>query len=158
MLIRPPKDAVMSLLTLELETHAIDCCDFHLVKLSLIKYLINWIDFYKRVIPYHDKYIIGIFDEVTKDFGDIIVKINQRFNTNFEVFIHTEKKVKEIHTQLGFHSGPSTKRQSLKRMAIEHFEDEEIKHLLAKAEDIYYRFERLAKANSIRVSKVKTYC
>ncbi len=155
LLIRQPVDAVISLLSLELQTHNISYSERDLLELSLKKYLINWIAFYQQVKPYYNDYIIGLFDEVTKDFGAVIKKVNQRFKTDFNLFLHTEESVKLIHEQVGFHAGPSQKRQYLKPILIKHLDSDEMKLLIYKAEGIYREFEMLAKANSIEKTKLK---
>lgn len=158
LLIRQPADAVISLLSLELETHNVSYLGQDLLKLSLKKYLTNWIAFYRQVKPYYKHYVIGLFDEVTKDFGAIIEKVNQRFETDFNLFLHTKTNVKIIHNQAGFHAGPSKQRQYLKSILIKHLESDEIKLLIKEAEAIYREFEVLAKANSIIKEKVEISC
>lgn len=39
--------------------------------------------YYESLLPYHDGFVIGDFDEVIGDFGRVIDRINQRFGTDF---------------------------------------------------------------------------
>lgn len=159
LLIRQPKDAVLSLLTLEIETNVIDFVDRDLVKLSLQKYLVNWIDFYTRTMPYRRNYVIGLFDEVTTDFGAIIERINHRFNTEFDFFVHTKQKAKEIHDGLGFHAGPSWNRQVFKKNILPYIaEDRKLNLLIKEAEAIYKQFEIMAQDDLVKFSKMRSKC
>jgi len=145
LLIRQPADAIISLKSLELETSYLFGLDCPGWGGSLKSYLKAWISFYLQVLPYKYYYVIGLFNEVTNDFYRVIERLNQRFNTNFIGFNHTSENVKDIHEQVGFHSGPSEKREYLKDFFIKEIEEENLIPLLLKAEAIYQEFEILAK-------------
>ncbi|MGA9378498.1 MAG: hypothetical protein WBV73_06975 [Phormidium sp.] len=145
LLIREPADAIISLKSLELEISYRFNVDYPGWGACLKSYLKAWIKFYLQVLPYRENYVIGLFDEVTNDFGAIIEQINQRFQTNFAIFKHTKESVKTIHKVVGFHSGPSEKREYLKDFFIKDIEEDNLIPLLLKAEDIYREFEILAK-------------
>ena len=81
-LIRRPEDAVLSLLVREPHLSA---------KQALIEYI--W--FYERISLYSSNFILATFDEVTKDFGLVIQKVNVHFGTSFSIFKHTEENVKK---------------------------------------------------------------
>lgn len=144
-LIREPIEAIISLKSLELEITYRFNVEYSGWGACLKSYLKAWIKFYLQILPYSENYVIGLFDEVTNDFGAIIERINQRFQTNFAIFKHTERNVKRIHKMVGFHSGPSEKREYLKDLFIKEIEEDHLIPLLLKAEEIYREFEILAK-------------
>ncbi|MFB2898323.1 hypothetical protein ACE1CI_35855 [Aerosakkonemataceae cyanobacterium BLCC-F50] len=144
-LIRQPADAIISLKSLELEISYRFNVDYPGWGASVRSYLKAWVNFYLQILPYKENYVIGLFDEVTNDFGAIIEQINQHFHTNFAGFKHTEKDVQIIHEMVGFHSGPSEKREYLKDLFIKEIEEDNLIPLLLKAEAIYQEFELLAK-------------
>jgi hypothetical protein len=39
--------------------------------------------YYESLLPHHEGFIIGVFDEVIRDFGRVIDRINQRFGSQF---------------------------------------------------------------------------
>lgn len=90
-----------------------------------------------------------MFEEVTKDFGAIINKINQRFNTNFATFEHTEENVRKVFEARGFHAGYSNRREEVKPLLRKEFDEEfekpdTFKLLVSKAEAMYQQFKLLA--------------
>lgn len=145
LLIRQPEDAIISLKSLELEISYRFNVDYPGWGASLKSYLKAWINFYLQVLPYKEHYVIGLFDEVTTDFGIIIEQLNQHFCKNFANFKHTKENVKIIHKIVGFHSGPSEKREYLKKLFIKEIEEDNLIPLLLQAEEIYREFEMLAK-------------
>lgn len=144
-LIRQPAEAVISLKSLEFEISDRFQVDRAGWGVGLKSYLKAWINFYLKVLPYRENYVIGLFDEVTTDFGLIIEQINERFQTDFKIFNHTKENVKTLHEIVGFHSGPSVKRDSLKELLTKEIKADNLRPLLVKAEDIYREFEILAK-------------
>ena len=46
--------------------------------------------------PCRDKFIVGRFEEVTTDFGEVIRRVNARFGTNFKLFEHTEENLRKV--------------------------------------------------------------
>lgn len=118
-LIRKPRDAVLSLLVRE-------------PHISAEQALKDYIRFYRTVVPYRDKFVVGRFEEVTTKFGKVIRRVNARFGTNFKPFEHTEENlqkvfqiVEEMHKEAqGLREvkeeavgRPSAKREMLKKKA-----------------------------------------
>jgi hypothetical protein len=52
-----------------------------------------WIRFYTRILEYRPKFVLGLFDDVVRDFGPVIREINERFGTAFREFDHTPENV-----------------------------------------------------------------
>lgn len=144
LLIRPPVDTVLSLRSLNFQTTE-KLGSYHPVLDASIKtYLIQWIRFYARVKPFHDDYVIGLFDEVTSDFTAVIDRVNRRFSTSFELFDHTPGNVRAVHAMQGYHAGPSVRREDLKQRAKQELETAHCESLIAEANTLYQEFVQLA--------------
>src|SRR5215211_7972544 len=78
-LIRKPKDAVLSFAIRD--------------PISVDQALRYYLSFYETVEGYRDAYVLGLFEEVTEDFGEVIRRINDRFGTTFSPFSHDERNV-----------------------------------------------------------------
>jgi len=72
--------------------------------------------FYSCLLPYGDGIVVGDFEEVTRDFGAVVRRLNARFGTSFRELPPTEAAVREClevvrhrgrssPVQLGFESG-----------------------------------------------------
>ena len=85
-LIREPKDAVISWVVRDPQP----------VSLALRHY----ISFYETVVDYRDAYILGRFEEVTGDYGAVIDRVNDRFETRFSPFHHTEENVGRVFDRI----------------------------------------------------------
>jgi hypothetical protein len=59
-----------------------------------------YIRYYKTIAPYHDKYLLSTFEEVTSDFGAVMADVNRKFGTHFGVFEHSEENVKACFSQM----------------------------------------------------------
>src|SRR3712207_7413097 len=81
-LIRKPKDAVLSFVIRD--------------PISVDLALKYYISFYKTVEKYRDAYVLGLFEEVTEDFGQVIKRINDKFGTTFSLFRHDEENVSKV--------------------------------------------------------------
>jgi hypothetical protein len=55
--------------------------------------LANWVRFYEHVIPCRDRVVMAGFEQVTTDFGRVIREVNERFDTRFAEFEHTDPNV-----------------------------------------------------------------
>ena len=58
--------------------------------------LTNWSLFHERVLPYRDQFVLGDFREVTTDYGNVIRAVNDRFQTAFVPFEHTDANVQTV--------------------------------------------------------------
>jgi hypothetical protein len=109
LLIRDPQGAVLSQLVREPDVALRDA-------------LVAYCRFYTCLLPYHDAFVVGEFEDVTRDFGSVTRRINERFGTDFASFVHTEASKRECmeliklrgtlsETLLGFESGVVTLEQ-----------------------------------------------
>jgi hypothetical protein len=61
--------------------------------ISVDQALRYYLSFYETVEEYRDAYVLGLFEEITEDFGEVIRRINDRFETTFSPFTHDERNV-----------------------------------------------------------------
>jgi hypothetical protein len=118
-LIREPKEAILSQLVRE-------------PRVALADALVGYARYYERVMPYTPYLVVADFDEVTRDFGAVVRRINARFGTTFVPFEPTEANVRTClelirerpslsPTLLGFESGTV----SISEWRASHHEDPE---------------------------------
>jgi len=138
-LIRKPKDAVLSFAIRD--------------PISVDQALRYYLSFYETVEEYRDAYILGLFEEVTEDLGEVIRRINDRFGTAFSPFSHNERNVEgvfariEINSRKRFRetslenkvSRPFASREKLKREVGYELEDPKHRDLISRAETVYDR-------------------
>lgn len=83
LLIRDPIDAAVSLAIRE-QTE------------SMGELLNSYVRFYDPLIEYVPSLVIGSFEDVTTDYGEVIERVNAKYHTNFSVFDHTESNVEAV--------------------------------------------------------------
>ena len=138
-LIRRPKDAVLSLVIRD--------------PISVDQALRYYISFYETAEKYRDAYVLGLFEEVTEDFGEVTKRMNDKFGTTFSLFRHDEENVNKLfagmETQARKRYGetlwerkvqrPSATRDRIKHEIEYDLENPKRKRLIAKAEAVYNR-------------------
>lgn len=139
-LIRRPRDAVLSVLV-------------RAPHISVKQALKDYILFYRTILPFKDRYVVGRFEEVASDFGRIVCQLNARFGTNFKPFEHTKENLEKVfqiieemdkqdtglsQVQEETVARPSVKREKLKKMAEEKLKGPKAQQLLLEAERVYY--------------------
>ncbi len=141
-LIRKPKDAVLSFAIRD--------------PISVDQALRYYLSFYETIEEYRDAYVLGLFEEVTGDFGGVIRRINDRFGTTFSVFRHDERNVDAVFARLERNSKkrfgetswenkvsrPFASREKLKREVVYELEDPKRRDLISRAETVYDRLTR----------------
>lgn len=137
-LIRNPSDAIISLKSLYIEaTYDGKKTDPQIP----IKYLIKWyIRFYKNLIKHKDKIVIADFNDIITDYTTVIKKINDKYNSNFKLFIHTENNVEKIFSISGTHLSPSEIRNKIKEEVRNEYYSDKNESYRRQAEDIYKKF------------------
>lgn len=138
-LIRKPRDAVLSLTIRD--------------PISVDQALRYYISFYETAEKYRDAYVLGLFEEVTSDFGRVIERVNDRFGTTFSLFNHDEENVNELFAGMEAQARkqygktllerkvqrPSADRQKVKREIEYELESPKRSKLIAEAEAVYGR-------------------
>lgn len=98
----------------------------------------RYIRFYEKVLPWSDSFVVGHFPEVTKDFGEIIRRINRKFGTSFVVFEHTDDSAAEVKGRAS-HIGPQANRELIKSVIREKFRLQTSSKLKEEADIVYRR-------------------
>jgi hypothetical protein len=138
-LIRRPKDAVLSLAIRD--------------PISVDQALRYYISFYETAEQYRESYVLGLFEDVTGDFGQVIKRLNDKFGTTFSLFRHNEESVNELfagmETQARKKYGetlwerkvqrPAATREKIKDEIEYESENPRRKKLIERAEAVYDR-------------------
>lgn len=138
-LIRRPRDAVLSFALWD--------------PISVDQALKYYVSFYETSEKYRDAYVLGLFEEITRDFGQVIQRINDKFGTTFSLFRHDEGNVGTVFADMDtyakerfgekqwerkvFH--PTGVKERMKREIEHELENPKRKKLIAEAEAVYNR-------------------
>jgi hypothetical protein len=142
LLIRKPKDAVLSLVIRD--------------PISVDQALRYYISFYETSEKYRDAYVLGLFEEVTEDFGQVIKRMNDKFGTTFSLFHHDEENVSKLFSGMEAHARkkygetlwerkvqrPAAARERIKDEIEYDLENPRRKKLIARAEAVYDRLTK----------------
>lgn len=141
-LVRPPEDAVISLLIRE-------------PSISPAQGLRDYFRYYEAIRPCRPAFVIGRFEDVTSAYGGVIARVNARFSTSFDVFEHSPENTAAVFGRIeGLDRAdtglptvtettvarPSRARQLLKARFQETLHAPALLPLLARAQDIYADF------------------
>lgn len=85
-LIRHPVDAISSLLI----RHPGNALD----------YAKRYIKFYSNVLRIREQVVLADFSQVIEDFGVVIGKVNEKFSTDFKIFVHSKENVEAVFHQI----------------------------------------------------------
>ena len=138
-LIRRPKDAVLSFAIRD--------------PISVEQALRYYLSFYETVEDYSDAYVLGTFEEVTGDFGRVILRLNDRFGTSFSPFRHNERNVEAVLARVQRNSKrkfgevhwenkaslPVVAREETKRELERELKRPEVERTLLRSEAVYDR-------------------
>ena len=146
--VRKPDDAVLSLVIRE---------PFVSIEEALRDYRL----FHERIFPYAYGYVVATFEEVTSDFGKVILRVNEKFGTKFVPFVHTEENVERCFRLIEKWdmedtgrsevteptvARPSEVRERLKNELRKLFHMEENAAALEEARETYRRFLEAAQS------------
>jgi hypothetical protein len=151
-LVRPPRDAVLSYLVRRPTLTPYD---------GLLEYL----DFYRTAWPARDGFVVGLFDRVTSDFGAVLDEVNERFGTSFRRFEPTpenearafglveemnrlESGGKVLETHVGRPSGERARRKQELQALLDR---PRTAAKLREADLLYERYVQLAARNRPRL-------
>jgi hypothetical protein len=147
LVIRNPEDAIISFL-------------IYSPRLSFHEVLLGYCYFHEPLIKFVDQIVVGTFEEVTTDFGQIIDKVNHRWGRHFELFEHSQenenkcfeladqdrliknssrhknKKTTAILTRAT--SRPSMQRHQLKQKLLNSYFDNRYRALRLRADAAYH--------------------
>jgi hypothetical protein len=146
-LVRPPAEAVASYLIRREGLRAEDA-------------LVEYVDFYRTAWSARDAFVVGLFDEVTRDFGAVLDRVNERFGTSFvryEATPENEAAAFELVEEMNrlecrgevveSHVGrPSAERDHRKVKVAASLRRPRAARLLERAQDLYRQYAALAGA------------
>ena len=122
--------------------------------------LLEYLDTYRSAWPARDAFVVGLFEEVTEDFGSVVAAVNEKFGTAFVPYDATPENreaafaiVEEMNRRecrgevVETHVGrPSAARADAAHRVAEQMADPAVQPLLAEAEALYERYAGLAAA------------
>jgi hypothetical protein len=111
----------------------------------------HYVSFYETAAEYRGSFVVGFFEEVTRDYGAVLERVNARFGTGFSPFVHSEDNVKRVFDRIEeLHRAkrggrldekqiahPSAVKAGLKDALKKELEAPEVKKLTARAEAVY---------------------
>jgi hypothetical protein len=138
-LIRRPRDAVLSFAVWD--------------PISVDQALKYYVSFYETCEKYRDAFVLGRFEEVTEDFGQVIKRINDKFGTTFSLFRHEQDNVGKLFADMETYARtkyggtiwerklhrPSAVKDRMKHEIEHDLENPKQKSLIAEAEAVYDR-------------------
>ncbi|MFT4697410.1 MAG: hypothetical protein ACI9SJ_000533 [Flavobacteriaceae bacterium] len=134
LLIRNPFDCVVSYMALLAQAVGFEKIN----KGYNIEWLLkDYVLFYKKLLPYKDKVVVGVFSDVLTDYGNVINEVNNKFNTKFELFEHSQENVNKVFSSSKSHLSPSGKREDVKNSFVEQMEQLKSTRLFEEAESLY---------------------
>ncbi len=119
----------------------------------------GWLRFYAPLQRHLERLVVGLFDEVTKDFGVVIERVNERFGTEFVPFEHTEQNVRKVwetidrdyRARVGegaefdrIVARPSAGREELRRKVTELYSAPKLQRDRARLRNLWERFSSAA--------------
>lgn len=148
-LVRPPRDAVLSYLVRRDTLTPHDA-------------VLEYMDFYRTAWPVRAGFVIGLFERVVNDFGAVLDEVNERFGTSFRRYEPTPdneamafRRVEELNRLesggevLETHVGrPSDERAQRKDELRARLELPRTASRLRAAEQLYEQYARLARERS----------
>jgi len=138
-LIRRPRDAVLSFALWN--------------PISVDQALRYYRSFYETSEKYRDAFVLGLFEEITEDFGQVIKRMNDKFETKFSSFRHDEENVGRVFADMDTYARktysetqwerkvhhPSAVKERMKHDIEFELENPKRKRLIAEAEAVYNR-------------------
>lgn len=129
-------------------------------RISMAQILRGYCRFYETVRPSVDigrGFEVGLFEQVTSDFGLVIERLNERFGSNFAKFEHTPENVEacfkleeeyyiQRHGQV-YERGiarPSEWRNAAKARLVHEYDKPKLAPLRERAEELFLNYVRLA--------------
>jgi hypothetical protein len=111
----------------------------------------HYISFYEKAAEYRDSLVVGFFEEVTRDYGTVLERVNAKFGTGFSSFVHSEDNVRCVFDRIEeMHRAkrggrldekviahPSAVKARLKDALKKELEAPEVRKLTARAEAVY---------------------
>jgi len=148
LLIRPPEDTVTSYVIKTPDT-------------TVGGGLRGYVRFHDPLLRYRSGLVVGTFEQVTGDFGSVIVRVNDRFGSDFRPFEATEANVARIFREIedDWRSRATTKeerergvprpsqaRAEMKAQLLERYHRPALTRQRQRAENVYETFAEMAES------------
>lgn len=146
MLIREPADAIVGWLAF---AHQFGRLDLQKLDQSARR---RWVDyqtrryvrFYETANHHAASLVLSRFEDTISNFGAVIARVNARFETDFDLFVHTEENVARIFDDSAAHLSPDMKRRALKAELAELYQAPQNARGRERAEAVYLKALELA--------------
>ncbi len=69
-------------------------------RISFRQAMTHYIWFHERIAEYRHAFVVGRFEEVTRDYGAVLERVNARFGTRFAPFEHSKGNVEDAFAQI----------------------------------------------------------
>lgn len=135
LVVRDPKDAILGYCAWSDQTEG-ELSDF-LMRRQLNLFLKRYVDFHQKILPYLDQVVVANFKEITSDYGAIIVRVNERYGTDFNVFEHSLESQDKLFDAAPAHLSPSLERDKIKLKYLDYWEKIKENSLVNEAYDLY---------------------
>ena len=86
-LVRKPTDAVLSWTIRE-------------PWVSVRQALSYYVYFHQKITEYRHAFVLGLFEEVIRDYGAVLERVNAKFGTRFSPFEHSEDNISSVFVQI----------------------------------------------------------
>jgi hypothetical protein len=124
-------------------------------EVTLRQALRGYARFYGPLLPHRDSFVVGLFPDVTSDFGAVMRRVNQRFGVQFREFEHTVENARACLEEIDAYwrdrlgpgkaleitvGRPSEVREEMKDALRPAYWAEELARARARAEMLYEAF------------------
>lgn len=133
--VRDPAEAIPSLHALREQVRRTDPGR---PPVDVIDELRRYVRFHRRVLTVADRVVVAPFAEIVTDYGEVIRRVNARFEVDFEPFDHTAEHVDAVFTSSGDHLSPSAARDGDKEIGHQRYAAAPAA-LRAEADEVYRR-------------------
>ena len=145
--------------------HPREACLSYVIRrpaVQLVGALDDYIDFYRAVWPLRNGFVVGGFEQVVSDFGEVIAAVNEKFHTSFERYQPTPENERACFAMVEqgnrnecgglvretYVARPSAQRDRLKQRLQNALERGRASALLDEAVQLYRRFVDFQAARS----------
>jgi len=145
-LVRFPNDAILSYLV-----RFSDFSHEEEVIGLICNQLKRYINFYGRIIKYKQSLVIADFKTITLSYDSVIKQVNDKYDTNFNLFFCNERNVEQVFADINKHNKqrlgyinensvarPSRNRAKAKAKFSKYFGSPKLSGLLATSHNLYY--------------------
>ena len=95
----------------------------------------GYVQFYSKLIPYRDRFVLSTFDETIHSFDDVIRRVNHKFGTAFDILDYKSGLTKPKATDDT--ASWEMERNKIKDQKHEELRDDRYTELLKQAERVY---------------------